>query len=200
MYVGCYTIAVVSADVYFSIGTSWTRTYYFSSSSLSHTHGKRAPWGVFHVACYTEARNADSCVCARVAFPFTFSACPCYYGGTWYRLGAVPRIFASKSRLVVFYIFYLPVFKEIRHRRKHHGEADWESVLFFGCRHRKHDFIYEEELNSYAEDRTLSHLHLAFSREQGEKVYVQDKINAPEAREHLWNFLTEKKGYFYVCG
>jgi len=90
--------------------------------------------------------------------------------------------------------------QEIKHRKAHKGQSDWESVLFFGCRHRKHDYIYEEELNSFADDRTLSHLHVAFSREQDQKVYVQDKLGDPGMKEKLWQFLNEKKGYFYVCG
>lgn len=89
--------------------------------------------------------------------------------------------------------------QELKHR-KSIGEHNWESVLFFGCRHRKHDYIYEEELNSFTDDDTLSHLHLAFSREQDEKVYVQDKIGAAENKQKLWELLNDKKGYFYVCG
>jgi NADPH-ferrihemoprotein reductase len=90
--------------------------------------------------------------------------------------------------------------QEINHRKQNKKQDEWESVLFFGCRHRKHDYIYEEELTGYSDDQTLTHLHVAFSREQDKKVYVQDKLEEHEARQKLWQFLNEKNGYFYVCG
>ena len=73
-------------------------------------------------------------------------------------------------------------------------------MLFFGCRNRKHDYIYEDELLGYKDNQTLTQLHVAFSREQGHKVYVQDKLEEPETRETLWHYLNDKNGYFYVCG
>merc|ERR1712048_463932 len=43
-----------------------------------------------------------------------------------------------------------------------------EAVLFFGCRSASHDFIYEEELKSFANDGVLSRLLVAFSRDDPE--------------------------------
>lgn len=89
--------------------------------------------------------------------------------------------------------------QELDHRRKK-GEAEWHSVLFFGCRNRKHDYIYEQELSGFEENKTLNLLHVAFSRDQGHKVYVQDKIDEAETRKQLWKLLHEQNGRFYVCG
>ena len=50
------------------------------------------------------------------------------------------------------------------------GREAGSAVLFFGCRNRKWDFIYEEELVAYQEDGTIEKLLVAFSREQEEKV------------------------------
>lgn len=72
------------------------------------------------------------------------------------------------------------------------------TVLYFGCRHRKEDFIYEEELNGYRESGVLSELRLAFSRDQDEKVYVQHRLR--ENSSAVWQMLEKEKGYFYVCG
>lgn len=47
------------------------------------------------------------------------------------------------------------------------------AVLFFGCRHRNHDYIYESDLNSAVEAGALSKLHVAFSRMGPSKDYVQ---------------------------
>jgi len=90
--------------------------------------------------------------------------------------------------------------QEINYRKNKKSQGEWESVLFFGCRHRKHDYIYEDELTGYARDETLTRLHVAFSREQGKKVYVQDKLEEEETRKELWHFINDKSGYFYVCG
>jgi NADPH-ferrihemoprotein reductase len=43
-------------------------------------------------------------------------------------------------------------------------------VLFFGCRERAKDFLYEEELNTALASGHLSNVLVAFSREQNEKV------------------------------
>jgi len=48
--------------------------------------------------------------------------------------------------------------------------------LYFGCRHRDQDWLYEEELKAALEDGTLTSLRCAFSREQAEKVYVQHRL------------------------
>jgi hypothetical protein len=45
---------------------------------------------------------------------------------------------------------------------------------------------------------TLTGLHVAFSREQAHKVYVQNKIT--EEGTLLWELLEKKGAYFYVCG
>ena len=36
-------------------------------------------------------------------------------------------------------------------------------MLFFGCRKKSEDYIYEDELTSYEKDGTIADLHVAFS-------------------------------------
>ena len=53
--------------------------------------------------------------------------------------------------------------------RDHHrssGKSIGEIIIFFGCRRRQSDFIYEQEILEYHRRGTISHLFLAFSRDQ----------------------------------
>ena len=51
-----------------------------------------------------------------------------------------------------------------------------KSWLFFGHRNEAVDYLYKEELEAWVSNGTLSKLSLAWSRDQGAKVYVQDRI------------------------
>jgi sulfite reductase (NADPH) flavoprotein alpha-component len=69
--------------------------------------------------------------------------------------------------------------------------------LFFGEQRRASDFYYQDELLGYQADGLLTQLSLAFSRDQAQKIYVQDRM-----REHgaeLWRWLQEGAAV-YVCG
>lgn len=69
--------------------------------------------------------------------------------------------------------------------------------LFFGEQHRATDYLYQEDWENWQKQGSLARLDLAFSRDQKEKVYVQDKMR--ESAEDLWSWI-EGGAYFYVCG
>ena len=75
--------------------------------------------------------------------------------------------------------------------------ATGRNWLFFGDQREACDFLYSEELKAMKEDGFLTRLDTAFSRDQAQKIYVQDRMiqNASE----LWSWLQEG-AYFYVCG
>jgi sulfite reductase (NADPH) flavoprotein alpha-component len=69
--------------------------------------------------------------------------------------------------------------------------------LFFGDQHRATDFLFEPEMTAWQANGTLSRLDTAFSRDQQQKVYVQDRMR--ENAADLWRWLQDG-GCFYVCG
>lgn len=76
-------------------------------------------------------------------------------------------------------------------------KAPGKNWLFFGDRNAATDFLYEDELEAMQESGVLNRLDLAFSRDQDEKIYVQDRMR--EAGSELFAWL-EEGGYFFVCG
>ncbi|MGA0594903.1 diflavin oxidoreductase [Enterovirga sp. CN4-39] len=75
--------------------------------------------------------------------------------------------------------------------------ASGRSWLFFGDRHFTHDFLYQLEWQEALEDGSLTRIDLAFSRDQPEKIYVQDRIRARQRELVDW---IEGGASFYVCG
>ncbi|WP_346356340.1 bifunctional nitrate reductase/sulfite reductase flavoprotein subunit alpha [Pseudomonas pergaminensis] len=69
--------------------------------------------------------------------------------------------------------------------------------LFFGEQHAATDFYYQDELQGLQRDGLLTHLSLAFSRDQAQKVYVQDRIR--EQGAELWRWLQDG-AKLYICG
>jgi NADPH-ferrihemoprotein reductase len=80
---------------------------------------------------------------------------------------------------------------------KDNGYTLQQWVLFFGCRYRETDFIYENEIQNSLDVGVLSKLFFASSRDQPKKIYVQDLIS--ENSQFLWD-LIKLGAYIYVCG
>ncbi len=87
-------------------------------------------------------------------------------------------------------------FRAFLQERQFRG-AKGKNWLFFGDRNAATDFIYRDELEKMGNSGVLHRLDLAFSRDQEEKIYVQDKMREHGAELFEW---LEQGGYFFVCG
>lgn len=76
-------------------------------------------------------------------------------------------------------------------------EAEGKNWLIFGNQHFASDFLYQTEWQQFAKDGFLHKYSFAWSRDQEQKIYVQDKIR--EEAETLWQWL-QQGAYLYVCG
>ncbi|CAM7506450.1 NADPH-dependent assimilatory sulfite reductase flavoprotein subunit [Klebsiella michiganensis] len=75
--------------------------------------------------------------------------------------------------------------------------AEGKNWLFFGNPHFTEDFLYQVEWQSYVKEGVLSRIDLAWSRDQQQKVYVQDKLH--EQGAELWRWINDG-AHIYVCG
>jgi sulfite reductase (NADPH) flavoprotein alpha-component len=84
-------------------------------------------------------------------------------------------------------------FLEERQAKGAHGD-NW---LFFGDQRKGSDFLYEQQWNAMLADGTLTRLDTAFSRDQVEKIYVQDRMREHAVDLYAW---LERGAYVYICG
>jgi sulfite reductase (NADPH) flavoprotein alpha-component len=76
-------------------------------------------------------------------------------------------------------------------------KATGKNWLLFGDRNAATDYIYQDEIEAMQANGVLTHLDLAFSRDQQEKIYVQNRMREKGAEMFDW---LEQGGSFYVCG
>jgi sulfite reductase (NADPH) flavoprotein alpha-component len=87
-------------------------------------------------------------------------------------------------------------FRGFLQERRARGDTG-NNWLFFGEQHAASDFYYRDELTAMQHDGLLTHLSLAFSRDQAQKIYVQQRIR--EQGAELWRWLQDG-AQVYVCG
>lgn len=71
------------------------------------------------------------------------------------------------------------------------------SWLFFGARNYTNDFLYQLEWQEHLQSRALGRIDVAFSRDQPEKIYVQDRLW--EQRDEIRGWIADG-AYVYLCG
>ncbi|MDR6586464.1 sulfite reductase subunit alpha [Herbaspirillum sp. BH-1] len=83
------------------------------------------------------------------------------------------------------------------HLRQRIAAGQRRNWLLFGERSHRHDFFHGDELQGWLAEGHLQRLDLAFSRDQAQRVYVQDKLREAAAELQQW---VEQGASLYVCG
>jgi sulfite reductase (NADPH) flavoprotein alpha-component len=77
------------------------------------------------------------------------------------------------------------------------SEAEGDNWLFFGDQTFTQDFLYQTEWQGYLKSGLLTKIDLAFSRDQAQKIYVQDRLRENAAQVFAW---LERGAHLYICG
>ena len=88
-------------------------------------------------------------------------------------------------------------FVQERAERAAGGSATGKTWLFFGNQHFTSQFLYQTEWQAALKSGALTRLSLAFSRDQKERIYVQQRLR--EQAKDVYDWL-ERGAAIYLCG
>ena len=89
-------------------------------------------------------------------------------------------------------------FVQERAYQKQRGEEIGEVLLYMGSRHQREEYLYGEEWEAYQDAGIITLLGRAFSRDQPQKIYIQDRMR--ESLSDIRRAYLQKEGSFYLCG
>lgn len=78
--------------------------------------------------------------------------------------------------------------------------------VYFGCRHKDHDWLYNDDMQRLKTDGVITKLFTAFSRDDSgtngnRRKYVQDMMRLDDkCARRLQTLILEKNASVYVCG
>lgn len=75
--------------------------------------------------------------------------------------------------------------------------ANGRNWLLFGDQREATDFLYRDELRAWLDEGFLTRLDLAWSRDQENKIYVQQRLREQASEVYAW---LETGAHLYVCG
>ncbi|KAI1503469.1 sulfite reductase flavoprotein component [Biscogniauxia marginata] len=89
-------------------------------------------------------------------------------------------------------------FIQYRAMQKAQGKEIGSILLYLGSRHQREEYLYGEEWEAYLDAGVVTLLGAAFSRDQPQKIYIQDRM-----RQTMGNVIKayiKQEGSFYLCG
>ncbi|PSN75559.1 hypothetical protein BS50DRAFT_568184 [Corynespora cassiicola Philippines] len=89
-------------------------------------------------------------------------------------------------------------FVQERAYQKQQGHEIGEVLLYMGSRHQREEYLFGEEWEAYQDAGIITLLGRAFSRDQPQKIYIQDRMR--QSLTDIRRAYLEKEGAFYLCG
>ncbi|KAF2434326.1 hypothetical protein EJ08DRAFT_606324 [Tothia fuscella] len=89
-------------------------------------------------------------------------------------------------------------FVQERAYQKQLGHDIGAVMLYMGSRTQKEEYLYGEEWEAYRDAGIITLLGRAFSRDQPQKIYIQDRMR--QTMSDIRNAYFEEEGSFYLCG
>ncbi|KAL3421994.1 sulfite reductase flavoprotein component [Phlyctema vagabunda] len=88
----------------------------------------------------------------------------------------------------------------VQHRamQKAQGKEIGSILLYMGSRHQREEYLYGEEWEAYQDAGVITLLGRAFSRDQPEKIYIQDRMR--QTISDIIKAYIKEEGAFYLCG
>ncbi|KAN0078990.1 hypothetical protein V8E54_005503 [Elaphomyces granulatus] len=88
----------------------------------------------------------------------------------------------------------------VQHRalEKSQGKEIGSVLLYMGSRHQREEYCYGEEWEAYQEAGVITVLGRAFSRDQPQKIYIQDRMR--QTLSEIIQAYIREEGAFYLCG
>ena len=76
-------------------------------------------------------------------------------------------------------------------------DASGDNWMFFGDQTFTEDFLYQVEWQGYLKSGLLTRMSVAFSRDQADKIYVQNRLKEQSKEVFSW---LERGAHLYICG
>lgn len=89
-------------------------------------------------------------------------------------------------------------FVQYRAMQKAQGKEIGSILLYMGSRHQREEYLYGEEWEAYQDAGVITLLGRAFSRDQPQKIYIQDRMR--QTMSQIIEAYIKDQGSFYLCG
>ncbi|KAF4981316.1 hypothetical protein FZEAL_2849 [Fusarium zealandicum] len=89
-------------------------------------------------------------------------------------------------------------FVQYRAMQKAQGKEIGSILLYLGSRHQREEYLYGEEWEAYLAAGVVTLVGSAFSRDQPQKIYIQDRMR--QTLKEIAKAYIQDEGSFYLCG